>query len=63
MSPEEQRALAVSSRGKGEEFMEGMNPKQQETSWRLNNPQQVVDIELFRESCCARSIANVNWKK
>ena len=46
MSPEQQRALTVSLKGKRDELMEGMNPKQRETLQALNNPQQVVSDEL-----------------
>jgi uncharacterized protein (DUF1800 family) len=49
MSPEEQRALSASLKGqKGDDFMEGLNPKQRETLKALNNPQQVVDDELMQ---------------
>jgi uncharacterized protein (DUF1800 family) len=49
MSPEEQRSLSASLKGqKGDDFMEGMNPKQRETLKALNNPQQVVDDELMQ---------------
>jgi len=47
MSPEEQRALAVSTkRGKGDALLEGMSPQQKETMMALDNPQQVVVNEL-----------------
>ena len=47
MSPEEQRALSNSLRGqKGDQFLEGMNPKQKEVLLALNNPEQVVGDEL-----------------
>ena len=46
MTPEGQRALARSSRGKRQELMEGLDPKQQETVMALNNPRQVVNVEL-----------------
>ena len=55
MSPEEQRALARSSRGKRQELMDGLDPKQQETVMALNNPQQVVNVELS-ESKLLRAI-------
>jgi uncharacterized protein (DUF1800 family) len=46
---EEQRALSASMKGpKGEDFMEGMNPKQQETLKALSNPEQVVGDELMQ---------------
>ncbi len=49
MPPEEQRALSVSLKGqKGDEFMEGMNPKQKETLKALNHPEQVVGDELMQ---------------
>jgi uncharacterized protein (DUF1800 family) len=49
ISPEEQRALSVSLKGqKGDEFMEGMDPKQKETLRALNNPEQVVADELMQ---------------
>ena len=49
MSPEEQRALSASLKGqKGEELLEGMNPKQRETLKALNNPEQVVHDELMQ---------------
>ncbi|HYA26071.1 MAG TPA: DUF1800 domain-containing protein, partial [Terriglobales bacterium] len=46
MSPEERRLLAASLRGKSDEFLQGMTPRQQETMKALNNPQQVVVDEL-----------------
>jgi uncharacterized protein (DUF1800 family) len=49
MSPEEQRALSISLKGKkAEAFMEGMNPKEKETLKALRNPQQVVVDELMQ---------------
>jgi uncharacterized protein (DUF1800 family) len=49
MSPEEQRALSNSLKGqKGDEFLEGMNPKQKEALLALNNPEQVVGDELMQ---------------
>ena len=49
MSPEEQRALSTSLKGpKGDEFLEGMNPKQKEALLALNNPEQVVGDELMQ---------------
>src|SRR5215469_361957 len=48
MSPEEQRALSGSLRSpKGDQFLEGMNPKQKETMLALNHPEQVVGYELI----------------
>jgi len=47
MSANEQIALADSLRGgKGQEFLEGLDPKQTETLMALNNPQGVVAEEL-----------------
>ena len=46
MSPEQQRILAPVLRRQGDEFMEGMTPRQRETIQALNNPQQVVIAEL-----------------
>jgi uncharacterized protein (DUF1800 family) len=47
MSADEQLAFADSLRGgKGQEFVEGMNPKQKETLLAMNNPQAVVVDEL-----------------
>jgi uncharacterized protein (DUF1800 family) len=49
MSPDEQRALSASLKGQhGDNFMEGMNPKQKEALKALNNPQQVVADELIQ---------------
>ncbi len=49
LPPEEQRALSASLKGpKGEDFMEGMNPKQQDTLKALSNPEQVVGDELMQ---------------
>jgi len=49
MSPEEQRALSSSLKGpKGDEFLEGMSPKQKEALLALNNPEQVVGDELMQ---------------
>jgi uncharacterized protein (DUF1800 family) len=49
MSPEEQRALSSSLKGpKGDEFFEGMNPKQKETMLALEHPEQVVGDELVQ---------------
>ena len=49
MSPEEQRALSTSLKGpKGDEFFQGMDPKQKEAVKALNNPEQVVGDELMQ---------------
>ena len=49
MSPEEQLALSGSLRSpKGDQFLEGMNPKQKEAMLALNNPEQVVGDELMQ---------------
>jgi len=49
MSPEDQRALAETSKGaKADALMEGMNPQQKETLMALNNPEQVVVTELMQ---------------
>ena len=47
MSVDEKLAFANGLRGgKGQEFLEGMDPKQRETLQAMNNPQQVVVEEL-----------------
>src|SRR6266478_5975157 len=47
MSQQEQRALADSLRGgKGQEFLEGMDPKQKETLLAMNAPLTIVGEEL-----------------
>ena len=47
MSVDEQIALADSLRGgKGQEFLEGLDPKQRETLMAMNNPEGVVIEEL-----------------
>jgi uncharacterized protein (DUF1800 family) len=47
MSPDEQIAFADSLRGgKGQEFFEGMEPKEKETLQAMNNPQGVIGEEL-----------------
>jgi uncharacterized protein (DUF1800 family) len=47
MSPQQQLALADSLRGgKGQEFLEGLTPKQKETLLAMNNPGGVVTGEL-----------------
>jgi uncharacterized protein (DUF1800 family) len=49
MSPEEQLALSGSLRSpKGDQFLEGMNPKQKEAMLALNSPEQVVGDELMQ---------------
>jgi uncharacterized protein (DUF1800 family) len=49
MSPEEQRALSASLKGaKGDEFLEGLNPKQKEAMLALDHPEQVVGGELMQ---------------
>jgi uncharacterized protein (DUF1800 family) len=49
MSPDEQIAFADSLRGgKGQDFLEGMNPKQKETLLAMNNPQALVAEELVQ---------------
>jgi len=47
MSPDEQLAFARSLRGgNGQEFLEGLDPKQREVLFAMNNPQAVVIEEL-----------------
>jgi uncharacterized protein (DUF1800 family) len=47
MPPQQQLALADSLRGgKGQEFLEGLSPKQKETLLAMNNPGGVVTSEL-----------------
>jgi len=47
MSPDEQLAFADSLKGgKGQEFLEGLDPKQREVLQAMNNPQGVVVDEL-----------------
>jgi uncharacterized protein (DUF1800 family) len=47
MSPDEQLAFADSLKGgKGQEFLEGLDPKQREILLAMNNPQTVVVDEL-----------------
>jgi uncharacterized protein (DUF1800 family) len=47
LSPDEQIAFADSLRGgKGQEFFEGMDPKEKETLQAMNNPQGVIGEEL-----------------
>src|SRR5580692_6967502 len=46
MSADERRTLTASLRGRREEFLEGMKPRDRETLLALNDPRQVVDGEL-----------------
>jgi uncharacterized protein (DUF1800 family) len=48
MSEEERRALTASLRGRREEFLDGMTPRDRETVMALNDPRQVVDGELVQ---------------
>ena len=49
ISPEDQRALAATTKGaKADELMEGMSAQQKETLMALNNPEQVVVGELMQ---------------
>jgi uncharacterized protein (DUF1800 family) len=48
MSTDERKALTTSLRGKREEFLEGMKPRDRETLLALNDPRQVVDGELVQ---------------
>jgi uncharacterized protein (DUF1800 family) len=49
MPPDEQRALSASLKGpKGDQFLEGMDPKQKEALKALSNPEQVVGDELMQ---------------
>ncbi len=49
MSPDEQRAFSASLKGaKGDQFLEGMDPKQKEAVKALSNPAQVVGDELMQ---------------
>ncbi len=48
MSADERKALTASLRGKREEFLEGMKPRDRETLLALNDPRQVVDGELVQ---------------
>jgi uncharacterized protein (DUF1800 family) len=49
MSPEDQRALAATTKGAREDtLLEGMSAQQKETVMALNNPQQVVVNELMQ---------------
>jgi uncharacterized protein (DUF1800 family) len=46
MSPQQRKRLLPSLKGRGNQFMEGMTPRQRETIRALNSPQQVVIAEL-----------------
>jgi len=46
LSADEQLAFADSLRGRAQEFLDGMNPRQKETLLAMNNPQGVVAEEL-----------------
>ena len=48
MSTDEQVAFGDSLRGKGQEFLDGMDPRQKETLMAMNNPQAVVLSELVQ---------------
>jgi hypothetical protein len=48
MSADERRTLTASLRGRREEFLEGMKPRDRETLLALNDPRQVVDGELVQ---------------
>jgi uncharacterized protein (DUF1800 family) len=48
MSPEEQRTLSLALKGKQDQFMKDLDPKQREMLVALNNPQQVVATELVQ---------------
>ncbi len=48
MSAPEQRTLIASLRGKRDDFLEGMKPRERETLLALNNPRQVVNDELVQ---------------
>jgi uncharacterized protein (DUF1800 family) len=48
MPAEEQRTLITSLRGKRDEFLEGMKPREREALLALNNPRQVVNDELVQ---------------
>src|SRR5579864_867247 len=49
MSADEQLAFADSLRGgKGQDFLEGMNPKEKETLLAMNNPQALIAEELVQ---------------
>jgi uncharacterized protein (DUF1800 family) len=48
MSTEDQVAFAETLRGKGQDFLAGMEPKQKETLMAMNNPQAVVLSELVQ---------------
>jgi uncharacterized protein (DUF1800 family) len=48
MPAEEQRTLIASLRGKRDDFLEGMKPREREALLALNNPRQVVNDELIQ---------------
>jgi uncharacterized protein (DUF1800 family) len=48
MPAEEQRTLIASLRGKRDEFLDGMKPREREALLALNNPRQVVNDELIQ---------------
>jgi uncharacterized protein (DUF1800 family) len=48
MSTDDQVAFAETLRGKGQDFLAGMDPKQKETLMAMNNPQAVVVSELVQ---------------
>jgi uncharacterized protein (DUF1800 family) len=48
MPADEQRTLLASLRGKRDDFLEGMKPRERETLLALNNPRQVVNDELIQ---------------
>jgi uncharacterized protein (DUF1800 family) len=48
MSTDDQVAFAETLRGKGQDFLDGMNPRQKETLMAMNNPQAVVLSELVQ---------------
>jgi uncharacterized protein (DUF1800 family) len=48
MSTDDQLAFAETLRGKGQDFLDGMNPRQKETLMAMNNPQAVVLSELVQ---------------
>ncbi len=49
MSPEDQRALAATTKNpRGEALLEGMSPKQKETMMAIDNPPQLVANELMQ---------------
>jgi uncharacterized protein (DUF1800 family) len=48
MSTDDQVTFAESLRGKGQDFLDGMNPRQKETLMAMNNPPAVVLSELVQ---------------